>query len=371
MQDLIKKIQERLGKSAYPNEQAVSMGIVLPILQRLGWDATDPEQVRPEYTIGNGRVDFALFGRSQRPSVFIEVKRVGVSMGGDRQLFEYAFHQGVPICILTDGREWSFYLPSGQGSYSDRRFYRLQLDDRSPAECESVLHRYLSHERVLSDQARKDAQSDYDDVAAKRDAEGVLPEAWAVLVNEPEELLIEMLGDQAEQICGHRPSPSVCQKFLQSLAQPATQLKPAKPVAPHSEDVTPSHPEPQLSNARRRTPQHPNSREVSFKLFGEARTARSGKDAFVDILAGIAERYPDRMQQVADAARGTKRNHIARTVEEVYPNRPDLANAYEFTPGWLVGLNIANREKMRIIRAACEVCGIAFGAEVSIDLPNA
>ena len=31
------------------------------------------------------------------------------SSNRDIKLPEYAFHQGVPICVLTDGREWSFY----------------------------------------------------------------------------------------------------------------------------------------------------------------------------------------------------------------------------------------------------------------------
>jgi hypothetical protein len=37
--------------------------------------------------------------------VFIEVKQIGRSDGGERQLFEYAFHRGVPMTILTDGQE--------------------------------------------------------------------------------------------------------------------------------------------------------------------------------------------------------------------------------------------------------------------------
>ena len=100
----------------------------------------------PEFSIQRGRVDFALFGLGHKPAVFIEVKQVGRAVEGDRQLFEYAFHQGVPLCVLTDGREWSFYLPGAQGSYEDRRVYRLQLDDRDPGECERVLTPYLARD---------------------------------------------------------------------------------------------------------------------------------------------------------------------------------------------------------------------------------
>ncbi len=115
LDEVLLKIRENLPKMAYPKEASVSLGIVLPILRALGWDDSDPGQVAPEYTSGNGRVDFALFQVPNRAAVFIEVKNVGKSDAGERQLFEYAFHAGVPLCLLTDGREWSFYVPAGQG----------------------------------------------------------------------------------------------------------------------------------------------------------------------------------------------------------------------------------------------------------------
>src|SRR5687768_16782603 len=119
MEQLLDRIRGRLAGGAYSNEAAVSLGILTPILGALGWDVSDPDQIAPEYSSGRGRVDFALCLPPRRPAIFIEVKGVGRSLEGDRQLFEYAFHEGVPLCVLTDGREWSFYLPSGQGNYED------------------------------------------------------------------------------------------------------------------------------------------------------------------------------------------------------------------------------------------------------------
>jgi len=60
--------------------------------------------------------------------ILIEVKQVGQSKGADRQLFEYAFHKGVPMAILTDGQEWNFFLPTEQGDYSERQLYKLDRD---------------------------------------------------------------------------------------------------------------------------------------------------------------------------------------------------------------------------------------------------
>jgi predicted type IV restriction endonuclease len=161
------------------SEAAISHGVVTPILNGLGWDAADPSQLAPEFRVPSGRVDFAVLGSGRRPCIFIEVKGVGRAMDGDLQLFQYAFHKGVPLCVLTDGREWSFYLPAGQGSYEDRRIYRLQLDDRDPAECERVLNRDLARDRVRDGSAFEDAQRDYKDAAGRREAVATLPRAWA------------------------------------------------------------------------------------------------------------------------------------------------------------------------------------------------
>ncbi len=127
VEELLNRIKSRLAEGAYPNEASVSHGIVAPILRALGWDDSDPEQVMPEYSSGGRRVDFALCGTSRRPTFFIEVKGVGRALEGDRQLFEYAFHEGIPLCLLTDGRDWSFYLPGGQGSYDERRAIETSL----------------------------------------------------------------------------------------------------------------------------------------------------------------------------------------------------------------------------------------------------
>lgn len=84
MQGLIEQIRTRLQRSAYVNEAAISHGVVMPIINALGWDTADPQQVVPEFAISGGRVDFALFGLGHKPAVFIEVKQVGRAVAGDR-----------------------------------------------------------------------------------------------------------------------------------------------------------------------------------------------------------------------------------------------------------------------------------------------
>jgi hypothetical protein len=54
---------------------------------------------------------------------------------------------------------------------------------------------------------------------------------------------------------------------------------------------------------------------------------------------------------------------------EVYPKRPDLARyVKELAKGWFIGCNISNRDKEKILRAACDVMGLVFGRDLKIDL---
>jgi len=80
----------RLRQGRFQNEQAVSQGIVLPILRELGRDIFDTTHVWPEYQTGEGRADFALCHPPSRPAELIEVKPPGKAEDGVRQALELA-----------------------------------------------------------------------------------------------------------------------------------------------------------------------------------------------------------------------------------------------------------------------------------------
>lgn len=372
MQTLIEQIRSRLQRSAYVNEAAISHGVVMPIINALGWDTADPQQVVPEFPISGGRVDFALFGLGHKPAVFIEVKQVGRAVAGDRQLFEYCFHQGVPLCVLTDGREWSFYLPGGLGSYEERRVYRLQIDDREPAKCEQMLVRYLSRERVRDQSAFEDAQRDHRDAARRREAAAILPRAWRELAADAHDQLLEALTDKAEALCGYKPAQDEVVRFLRRL-QPASDGKFAGPALPPLAPTDEAH---KAANSMT-TPPPPDShrrspdRTVTYSLRGQARTVPNASVALVEILSAIVAGQEEKLPELARAVSGTKINHIGRSPDEINPAKPHLARAVEFAPGWSVGLNTSNRTKMGIIRTACEILCLRMPDDVDVQLPNA
>jgi len=169
VKDAILDIQKRLALGSFVNEASVSQGIVLRLLGLLSWPTYDTGVVIPEFAVSGRRVDFALCHPPTKPVVFVEVKQPGESANAERQLFEYAFHLGVQLAVLTTGQEWQFFLPTGQGTYGERRVYGLDLMERSVDESEERLRRYLDYPSICSGAAIERAQRDYRDVTKNRE----------------------------------------------------------------------------------------------------------------------------------------------------------------------------------------------------------
>jgi predicted type IV restriction endonuclease len=122
LKEHIDDISNQLKQGAFANEAEVSQYIIIRVLEVLGWPRYTPKVIIPEYGVEGQRVDFALCHPPGKPRVFIEVKQVGNLDGAEEQLFGYAFREGVPIAILTDGQKWQFFHSTGEGRYRDVRY---------------------------------------------------------------------------------------------------------------------------------------------------------------------------------------------------------------------------------------------------------
>lgn len=214
----LKDIQNKLRNGEYANEQSISQGILLRLLSALNWPVHETQQVIPEYNIQGRRVDFALCIHKNKPIVFVEVKQPGKILGADKQLFEYAFHDGVPFAIVTDGREWHFYLPAEVGSYDERRVYKLDLIERDVQESDYRLERYLAYGNVVNGSALESAREDYKNISKERQAKANIPLAWSKLLDEKDEMLMDVVSEKVESICGFSPTRNQILNFLSSLS---------------------------------------------------------------------------------------------------------------------------------------------------------
>lgn len=359
----LSEITARLRQGRFPNEQAISQAVVLRILQSLGWDTWDTTVVWPEYQTGEGRADFALWHPPSRPAVFIEVKQPGKAEDGVRQSLEYAFDTGVPFIVLTDGRTWSFYLPAEQGSYEDRRVYKLDLFERPAAEAAEALNRYVERARVESGEALETARQEYRSRNRQAVARAAIPEAWRELVGKGDEQLVEILANAAESKAGIRPDENDVAEFLASLGK--AQLLPSEPSIPAGPPSRP-HPHPAVSPR----PFGESPRRGTLILQGKSHPYQNAKEAMVFVLRELAQGDPtffERCSQHPDA-QGRKRRYIARSPEELYPDREDLREMRaELSGGWLVATNLNNVLKKNIIRLAAEVAGLKFGKDAIVD----
>lgn len=364
MEQLLNRIRDGLTRGAYPNERAVSTSIVVPLLRGLGWDDSDPEQVLPEHATGRGRVDYALRCPPHPPVAFIEVKGVGRSSEADRQLFEYAFHEGVPLAVLTDGREWNFYLPAQQGSYSERRAYQLVLDERDVGESIKRLRRYLQRDRLASGEALDAAIHDYKDARSRREATDTMPKAWNELLADPDPVLVEALLERTEALCGFRPSEEQAATFLRAKAPVDAVVPSRREPRPAARAVAP----PPIGEPERGGEQR--GRTHAWSVTGASGTANKAIDAFVAYLNALFAAVPDRQPQMIASARTRSRNNIATELANVYPKQPMIADKAHrrLANGLFVGTNLSNASKVQLAKQLAKAAGLTFGTDAKLEL---
>src|SRR3989442_3317296 len=117
MQSTLEDIRQKLREGVCKNEEHVRLSLVSRILQELGWNIWNPEEVNTEFVVvpdeDNSKVDIALLLRSYLPSVFIEVKAVGKLQGAikhiETQLRNYNRNNTAIFTVITDGQRWRFY----------------------------------------------------------------------------------------------------------------------------------------------------------------------------------------------------------------------------------------------------------------------
>jgi predicted type IV restriction endonuclease len=364
IEKILEDICNKLRQGAFANEQAISQGVVLRILQQLEWDGYDTTLVWPEYQTGGGRADFALCNPAFKPAIFIEVKQPGKAENAVKQALEYAFHTGVPFVVLTDGRTWSFYLPAEQGSYEDRRVYKLDLYERSPAEAAEIFIRYLHHSRVKNGEALEAARKEYRSRNRRAEAKRAIPEAWRELIERGDETLIEIITSAVEIKAGVRPDENDVADYLLQLGRnitPVLSVNSKPKETPPAAAVKINHSEPD-----------PKSTRAGYLIIAnKSYPYANAKEAMVIILTELANQdanFLERLSRHPDIS-GRKRKYIARTTEELYPDREDLRSSNHPLPGgWLVATNLNNILKKNIIKVAAEVAGLGYMHDIIIDL---
>jgi hypothetical protein len=196
------------------DEAKIKQAIILPILQFLNWNIYDVSEVVPEYSVESRRVDYSL-RLNDTNEVFIEAKGAGASLEDhEEQLLDYAFRQGVEIAALTNGITWSLYLPTKKGDWKARKFYTIDIIQQESKDAAQKFVDLLSKKNVESGGALQKAESIYKGRLKKVKIEETMPEAWEKIINEPDPLLVDLLAETTEKLCGFKPVVDDVEEFL-------------------------------------------------------------------------------------------------------------------------------------------------------------
>lgn len=128
---LAAKARRLLAKNGDVGEENTKAVLVEPLLEALGWDTRDLEEVQREfrYKPQDNPVDYALLV-SGKPRLFVEAKGLGRDLGQHKwktQAVNYANTAGVEWCVLTDGNFWQVYKSNAPGDLEQKLFLETWL----------------------------------------------------------------------------------------------------------------------------------------------------------------------------------------------------------------------------------------------------
>lgn len=336
-----------------------------------------------EYQVDHGRVDEALLDEAGAPLVFVEAKRQGnLSVKAEDQLFRYAAHNGVPVLVLTDGDIWDLYLSMAKGKPKDRRFAHLALSEsRTLTEMADDLRQFLERDRVLSGSAEDAAKERLKLVRDRAVGKAGLQPAWKNLLDEPDEILRDLLIERVEQDSGARPWPRDAEEFLHrqrsSTPDGAAAAIPTDPVAWLA--ASPAG----LSMAQRSQIQHwligaqprntssqqLDGQELRGFVIGELEYRTDSAAAAVRKLASVLQdRDPSFLGRWSDfnpsgkikRPRAVQAGHVVLSTQDKRYYRELKEH-----PGWWLFSHGSNRTMTRRLKNMTTVAGLAWDSDVS------
>ncbi len=240
LREVIEEVRQEIAAAGIGiNEADAKAALITPILSELGWRGL--QRIRSEYPVDQGRLrlDYALIGTGAKPVALIEAKAPREDLESHvAQVLNYAFHEGVDICVLTTGIIWWLYLPREKGTPAERRFSKLDLRSDDLAEVAAMFGSCLEHEALTSGAAEKSAKEMLAAQQLEQRVGNEIPRAWQRLLAEPNEMLIELVQEEVQDALDVRPSEKHVAAFFRHQS-----------VADMSEDVAVAYGEPKTSSS--------------------------------------------------------------------------------------------------------------------------
>jgi len=302
------------------NEAAIKQTVVLRILEALGWNPFDIDEVYPEYSVEEKRVDYALRHNSEN-KVFIEAKNGNEDLEKHQeQLLNYSFREGIKLAILTNGISWWFYLPLHEGSWEQRKFYTIDIYDQDSEHITEKFEEFLLKENVISNRAVETAEHLVKSREKQKLIEITMPKAWEKIVTEPDELFVELLAETVEKLCGYKPANEMVEEFLLKIPPASTQ---------QTSNGRPSHEGLLAGGNSYSTPESYTGKSVvAFTFMGTRYPVRSWREMLIKMTELILSNHREQFDRVLNL-KGRKRPYFSRDPNELRkPKRIDDTDIY-------------------------------------------
>lgn len=142
------------------SEETTKIALITPFLRLMGYDTTNPAEVRAEYTADVGtkqgeKVDFAIL-EENHPIIFIECKPAmnELSMDNINQLYRYFSVTDIQIGILTNGVNYKFFTTGDDNNRMDDKPFldvdMLKLNKKDIKELEKFAKPNFDVDEVVS-----------------------------------------------------------------------------------------------------------------------------------------------------------------------------------------------------------------------------
>lgn len=157
----IKTLSSRIEriKDNIETEEATKTSLIMPLIQALGYDIFNPEELVPEFVADVGikkgeKIDYAIMEKGS-PVILIEAKSVHEKLHKhDSQLFRYFGTTKAKFAILTNGIEYKFFTDLEESNKMDEKpffiFNLLEIRENHFLELAKFRKNFFNVENVLT-----------------------------------------------------------------------------------------------------------------------------------------------------------------------------------------------------------------------------
>ena len=189
---LIEATQSKLGslRKRSLKETPTRTIIIDPLLEALGWDVRNPDEVQLEYPTVDGKsVDYALL-INRKPVLLVEAKPLDDRLNDVKaitQVVGYAANDGVVWCVLTNGIVWKVYRSVEQCPAPDKLMFEVSLDPREgegiPVEQSARQMWRFSQEEMAKGTLDAIGEKTFTDGKVRKAMDGIMHDAPRTLLN--------------------------------------------------------------------------------------------------------------------------------------------------------------------------------------------